>query len=998
LTLTKSSGAKLLISLCVVVVFLAGSAAAGQGITTGGFGGTVTDAAGAPIGDVLVTLSNATTGVTRLRTTDMNGAFGFSQLAPGEYELLVESLGYQPVRVTNLPIRPGRNLTTTVTIRPANGAVASQEVVRFEGSGLSGTLPQFSQWFPRTQLSGMPHRRRELSELIRLSSSASVLGGVEGLPIRMLGLAVDGMPYRTAASTDAGRSGLIAAVLPLGSFEAGELATNAADVERSGFAAPILNGYSRRGASDWQPAASGQWTASATDDGIDGVEKPTDVQAGFLISGPIVRDSAHLLFGVEYRRYDTPFAAPWAFASAAGDALVSAAQTQNIALQPFLDPGVARTDALTAFARGDWQIADRHRVEVRAVYGTAPRLDAPVQLAQLSTLGNEASASAAAASGALLTELSPTTSNELRLAFTTDVVDAEWVEPFATTRPLPFTSIVDSGLSFGGSAGAASSQRRRQIAISNALTGNMGAHQLKVGAVAELGSVEQTRFFAAQPRAYFGSAANLSALTGLLIQPVGTPATVEFSLSQIAGFLQDTWQPALGLQLVAGVRYEHELLPVSDMQSDAEWLRLTGLSNANAPKSYGKISPRFALTWDPDNQHRWIIAGAAGLYHAEADVNAIAAAIANGRSRVRRQLGAVPSWAAALPTDTAGSARALTLLPAGYRPPASFRASAGLTRVLGAHTAVHATGSYRETRNLPRAVDLNRWPDPLTQDQNGRAIYGVLTQQGALIAADPGSNRRFAGFDGVIGINSDGRSKYNAVTLLLERTDLAGVGFSASYTYSKTTDNWFGARNAGLDQQIAPGIIGTVDEWEDGRSDFDIPHRVAVAADIGGPAGIRLAALYRYESGLPFTPSVATGVDLNGDGYAANDPAFISDQIAGAAAVLGEWSCLNSQVGHFAERNSCRTDAVQSLDLRLTASVLRSPARALLLYAEALNVLQSESGFVDAALYRVDPAGQITTDANGRTVFPLIANTEFGELRERAALPRLLRVGLQFNW
>jgi hypothetical protein len=177
-----------------------------------------------------------------------------------------------------------------------------------------------------------------------------------------------------------------------------------------------------------------------------------------------------------------------------------------------------------------------------------------------------------------------------------------------------------------------------------------------------------------------------------------------------------------------------------------------------------------------------------------------------------------------------------------------------------------------------------------------------------------------------------------------------------------------------------------------------VPHRVAVAADIGGPAGIRLAALYRYESGLPFTPSVATGVDLNGDGYAANDPAFVSDQIAGAAAVLGAWGCLNSQVGNFAERNSCRTDAVQSLDLRLTASVLRSPARTLLLYAEALNVLQSEFGFVDTALYRADPAGQITTDANGRTVFPLIANTEFGELRERAALPRLLRVGLQFNW
>ena len=39
---------------------------------------------------------------------------------------------------------------------------------------------------------------------------------------------------------------------------------------------------------------------------------------------------------------------------------------------------------------------------------------------------------------------------------------------------------------------------------------------------------------------------------------------------------------------------------------------------------------------------------------------------------------------------------------------------------------------------------------PLFEDQNGRPVYGQLVQQGELIAVNPGSNRRFAGYDQVL--------------------------------------------------------------------------------------------------------------------------------------------------------------------------------------------------------------------------------------------------------
>jgi hypothetical protein len=462
--------------------------------------------------------------------------------------------------------------------------------------------------------------------------------------------------------------------------------------------------------------------------------------------------------------------------------------------------------------------------------------------------------------------------------------------------------------------------------------------------------------------------------------------------------VQDTWRPTPAVELIAGVRYEQEKLPVDDMQINEEWLRLTGLSNADAPASYGKISPRFSFKWDPSADHAWVFAGGIGLYHDEADVDVMASAVGNA-GRVLRRAGVLANWTGALPGDTAGSGRTLTLLPSAYRPPQSLRGSVGLTRLLTPSIAVHVTADYRETTRLPRRVDLNQWVDPIGEDQFGRPLFGQLVQQGGLVAAMPGSNRRFAGFDDVIGVNTDGRSEYTAVSVLLERAEAEGVNLLASYTYSRTQDNWLGARSVFPEIAIAPGIVNAQgDEWADGRSDFDVPHRLVLAAEVPVTSSVKVAGLYRYESGAPFTPGFAAGVDLNGDGYSTNDPAFVSEAVSGISEIMSEWSCLRSQNGQFAERNSCRADALQTLDLRVSAQLLRGTARTLQLHVEALNVLQSEFGLIDNALYQVNPAGQLATDVNRRTTIPLIANPGFGEIRQRASLPRLIRAGLQFNW
>ncbi len=92
--------------------------------------------------------------------------------------------------------------------------------------------------------------------------------------------------------------------------------------------------------------------------------------------------------------------------------------------------------------------------------------------------------------------------------------------------------------------------------------------------------------------------------------------------------------------------------------------------------------------------------------------------------------------------------------------------------------------------------------------------------------------------------------------------------------------------------------------------------------------GLEITTIGRLSSGAPFTPIVNS--DINGDG-ARNDRAFIFDPTAAgtdpsvAAAMEkllansppGVKECLQKQLGHIADRNSCRSVWTPSLELQM---------------------------------------------------------------------------------
>ncbi len=276
-------------------------------------------------------------------------------------------------------------------------------------------------------------------------------------------------------------------------------------------------------------------------------------------------------------------------------------------------------------------------------------------------------------------------------------------------------------------------------------------------------------------------------------------------------------------------------------------------------------------------------------------------------------------------------------------------------------------------------------------------MYGSLQQYGGVIGAATGSNRRFNEFDAVFGLTSTGYADYYAGTIAVERRVTQGVTILGSYTWSQARDNVTGQRSARVEDRLSP--LPDDPSWSEGVSDFDVPHRLAatVSLELPGKLPVTIAARGRYRSGLPFTPGYRAGVDINGDGSSGNDPAFLGSAIPGMAELVSMNDCLSSQAGGIAERNSCREDPVQSIDLHASLG-MNTGGRRLALVVDAFNLVNSESGVVDRAALLIDSSRSATVDGGGRLVLPVVANEGFGTLLSRRSDPRMVRLGVRMEF
>lgn len=982
-------GARALCSGCVAlllaVALLFPAAAAGQSLTTGSLEGIVRDEAGIPLGRAVVQVSNITTGVGFTITTPRSGRFRAGLLAPGEYSLLIEQFGYHPLELRGVVVPAGERVFVEPVLREAGGGAVQRMVVnapRAVGGTASATwlLSPLGGWLPRDQ--GV------LSDLAITDSRIGTRGEAAGLPARYTRRVVDGIPLAPLPTGAAWAS--VDAAYPFAVLSDGESMVGTPDVEWPGSAGGLIAAQTVSGGRT-RLGGMADFGSDALGGATDGAGY-TSYRFGGQASLEIKPDTASVFFGVEAARADDPLAAMW---PATATDIAAIAANRGIDVSHYLEDSSLRRERIAAFGRLDYRLGDEHQLTVRANWSEIPRLD-------LGRIGDAALAPSMKAreivGGAkLASRVGDANVNELNVGFHSGsaerVQEPEGIGDAAAVR----TVILDPGVAFGAESLPDPDVSRWKLYLRDTFFLSAGAHLIKLG-----GSVEMDKFDASYQHRRRGefTFTSINAFQtgqGMFRQLSGNPLLLDHTMREFRLYAQDAWALAPGFEVTLGLRYARLSLDDTNYITSARWQALTGLTNALSTDKFGWVEPHAALQWRPAPS--WIVRAGVEVEGHTFDTGALVELLGDRDILDARvgtsNFGNYPDLPPGTSAPTIG--RTLTMLGPKFEPARSTRALVQASGAIGPVTL--QLGFLRSrTELLPRRRDLNLADEGLGTDQHGRPLFGALRKQGGILLAEPGGNRRFSDLDRVWGIEAIGTSEYTGFTIGLEHRPTDMFGMFASYTRSSTTDDWVGGGSFDPDAQLSPFTATPMAAtWDESTADLDVPNRFVIGGMISMPGRLRptISALYRRQSGYPFTAGFRDGVDANGDGSAVNDPAFIDRAIAGS--IVDRFDCLSQRAGQFAERNGCRGPDLDALDARLSLDFSFTGVNARLVI-DALNLVASDAGRIDNALYLVDPASPLIVDQNtGNVQIPLLPNPSFGEVLIHHEPQRLIRIGLRVS-
>ncbi|HEV8600382.1 MAG TPA: carboxypeptidase regulatory-like domain-containing protein [Gemmatimonadales bacterium] len=997
----------------LLVLLLVPATAGAQSVTAGSLRGTILSTTGEPLAGVQLTVEAVEGGRTRLLESGRDGGFAIALLAPGAYRILAEQVGFQPVRRSGVLVSAGQATSVTITLErrppPITAATEIDEPGATAGSAIGRLLAG-------REIHGFDYRR-DVTNLSRgITEVDAPRDGRDGFAAAAAGLRpgwnrlfVDGVPELLLRHPGVPSDPASAPIFDRDALDQVQVMSTAVDAEWRGIPGVLLGAQSRQGAKRLQVTPYATFSSAklgGQSEQNPGDSSGTSLQLGATLTGAFVPDTAHFMIQGGYQSLQLPSANPWEQDSAnyLGQRVSLRATIPSIGVDSFGTPvgryaaPVVRTwKGGNGLGRVDWQLSDANAVMVRL--GFASWTENSPLLGRDASNGSGTSLKGRDISGAFgMTTTTTSLANELRLGFS--AARREWLNPAVTA-----TQLVAEGVAIGGRPALPGFFDSKTFSVSDALQLTTGPHQLKVGADVDFTSYLQNYRYGATGSFRFGDLDGFGAAEGTYYQTVLVTGAPKFTTSEPAVFLQDTWTASPEVQVLLGLRYETQFLPKNKITLSQDWLDLSGIRNDNTPKDRRGISPRVGFVWNVQNRSEWIIRGGGGLIRSGLEASTFAEALLfDGGVTVRRGQGSFPSWpgepSSALAPD---QGPALTYFTDDYRAPRTTKGDLAISRSLGGGALLQVVGSYRHTDFLLRRIDQNRVQSSVAETQEGRPVFGTLVKQGGMLSAEPGSNRRFSGFDQVSALAPTGFSDNYEVTASLDRRVTRGLSFNASYTFSHTRDNLVGALEPDPADQLSPfpegiGVAG----WDESRSDLDIPHRVAATLEYrtAGATPVSVAARYRWRMGIPFTPGFRSGVDANGDGGGNNDPAFLDAGIPGLNEALTRASCGDALVGAFAPRNSCREESLQSLDLRLSVAlpVKASGDRRVALTVDAFNVVSSKTGLVDRALVLVNPNQALGGQGTAAVTSPLFGNPRFGTLLSRRGEPRVVRIGLGIDY
>jgi Carboxypeptidase regulatory-like domain len=409
------------------------------------------------------------------------------------------------------------------------------------------------------------------------------------------------------------------------------------------------------------------------------------------------------------------------------------------------------------------------------------------------------------------------------------------------------------------------------IQISDTATAAFGAHLFKVGA--EWYGVRQSAYRDVQSRGFLtfvqqGYTGNALAdlLIGLPVLTGGAQLDNPQNLraNTISLFANDDWRVARPVTVSLGVRYDYST-PPHDKDDRANLYdpatgALVQVGTGNIPRGGyetdgNNFAPRLGFAWSLDELQRWVVRGGYGIYYNQGSLATAEGLYFNP------------------PYFNLG-----VYFPAPGLPPLT------LNDPFPANFPVFIPQSATAYQTDLQTPWLEHWNVNLQyQLSRGRAFeFGYVASRGHDLISARDLNQPAARpavpnlrpnplFADITYIESRASSEYNALQVKFRQQMDAGLSALVSYTYGKSTDDASGFFTSTGDANFPQNSLDP--GAEQGRSSFDVRHRLAVslAYDLpfSGNALVddwQLQAVGTWETGRPFTVAIHPDIDVSNTG------------------------------------------------------------------------------------------------------------------------------------
>jgi Carboxypeptidase regulatory-like domain/TonB dependent receptor-like, beta-barrel len=899
--------------------------------TNGVISGIVSDAQGAVLPGVTLTLRNTETGLTRTLVTEIDGLYRAGGLPPGPYSIRGELQGFGTVEVTDVTVAVGteavRNLTMQVQgVQESVTVTAQAPVVNTTMTEVAGVITQ-----EQMQMLPLPSRQPMSLALLMPGTNADAVRPRKananiGAGAFTMGsaLLVDGVWNKE------GNTGEPRQDFPQAAIREFKVFVSQSPAEYGWTAGGVVSFATKSGTNLFTGEVF-EYFRDKTLNAMTKFEKESGApkpdyrrhQFGMALGGPIVQDRLHFFTAAEGTRETKFFTVNTGRPDLYGK-LEGTFEEPEYNAMVFGRGDMQINQAQTLFARYAWQNSD---FSCELCGGrNADISDSGIQQKRYSLLPSHTWV----VSSRILNEVRGQWTNYHFRQHPPGVAPQEKLYDDSSARTAPLTQVYNfPSLSWGSNANFYTTHRSREIR--DDLTISLGRHTWKAGGDFQSLSFEGDNrpaigtwtFRTDQPfdptnlAAFVPAPGSVQQFTANLLK---LPRYSPNAMWSVYG--QDEWRPVSNLTLTLGLRYDRQIRVFNetlDFNNPKDFpttgtnleLPFVDLDSRGDKNNWG---PRAGLAWDL-NEGRSVVRAGYGIYYNPNNIQ-IAGQEVNSLQQASVVI-ANPSY----PDPYGGldplrfvstAPQNITILANDLENLESHAYTVGLSQELWPSVAIHVDGVYTRMTKVPTAVDINRRAGDVPTAPRARPQFQRINQ-----------------------IQSIGEVDYKALLVRLEKRFDQRYMYGFSYTLAESSGNLpGGATTFTVTQAELPDL-------DEGPSSSDRRHAIAASGSVLLPADITLSGVFSYRSTMPF--SATAGVDLNAD-------ANITDYVPGTTrsafnrgdnesmmALVNAWRISRGLAALPASQID--TNEFATLDVRVSKSFQIRGRQSLELMAQVFNLL-----------------------------------------------------------